>query len=543
MEGLAILAAVLAVLVFIAGAICGIIAIVQQESMRSEIRALKRRLDEYHQALDSLRTADSKQASAAPADMPTTTVSAASVPNAPELKPHTPATTTESPTPAAPKPIRKSRLAPFQQWLTANWMVALGGLCVALAGIFMVRYSIEKGLLGPTARVVLAFATGLALNGAAEWLRRKQGEAHPALAALAGGGSITLYAAVLAALSLYQLIAPGVAFVLLAAISFATLLLAILYGPVLAVMGILGAYIVPILVSTDSGNVTMALAYVLIVSCSGLWLLRYVYRPWLWIGILIGALGWFAIALLNDKADVFRGFYLLLFSYAVLSIRHGDWLLTQSLPATEPTKSLSLKGIVVELHAYWLQLALIITLGAAVTQFALREYSLPIVTASTLQIALIYYAVFRKPALYLLASASLIVSLAGAFTGLLHTSHDSFELMPFLEPLVQSQLLLAGAMAVVFGLGSLFVARAGHATHLFLGLACCGPVLWMVFGYMGSGNHFPKTAWAIVAGMYALVLMHLATRQLFRQPNDNRVAWAILGAHMAFATAMAILLR
>ena len=76
--------------------------------------------------------------------------------------------------------------------LKQNWMVWLGGFCVALAGIFLAKYSIDAGLLGPSARVFAACSTGIALHVLAEWLRRRTGESHPAFAALAGGASITL---------------------------------------------------------------------------------------------------------------------------------------------------------------------------------------------------------------------------------------------------------------------------------------------------------------------------------------------------------------
>ncbi|MBE0585436.1 MAG: DUF2339 domain-containing protein, partial [Desulfofustis sp.] len=97
--------------------------------------------------------------------------------------------------------------------LKDNWMIWLGGLCVGLAGIFLVRYSIETGLLGPTQRIIAAVATGIGLHLLAHWLRRRTADPHPAFAALAGGASITLYAAMLAALHLYQLLDPGLVFI------------------------------------------------------------------------------------------------------------------------------------------------------------------------------------------------------------------------------------------------------------------------------------------------------------------------------------------
>lgn len=110
-----------------------------------------------------------------------------------ELHPRTASNTSSSPARAPSTP------SPFITHLTQHWMVWLGGFCVALAGIFLAKYSIEQGLLGPVARVAMGVVTGLALHAGAVWLRAKYG-AHPALAALAGGGSITLFAALLAAL-------------------------------------------------------------------------------------------------------------------------------------------------------------------------------------------------------------------------------------------------------------------------------------------------------------------------------------------------------
>jgi uncharacterized membrane protein len=123
-----------------------------------------------------------------------------------------------------------------------NWMIWLGGICLGLAGIFLVKYSIDAGLLGPTQRIILACITGILLHGLAEWLRRRTDESHHAFGGLAGGASIILYAAMLAALNLYSLLSPSVVFGILAIVSLLTLLLAFRHGAPLAVLGILGAY-------------------------------------------------------------------------------------------------------------------------------------------------------------------------------------------------------------------------------------------------------------------------------------------------------------
>ena len=90
------------------------------------------------------------------------------------------------------------------QSMKNHWMVWLGGICVGLSGIFLVKYSIDKGLLGPAARLILAMIVGVSLQCAAEWFRQREGHSNPSFATLAGGASIILYAAILAALHLYQ---------------------------------------------------------------------------------------------------------------------------------------------------------------------------------------------------------------------------------------------------------------------------------------------------------------------------------------------------
>jgi uncharacterized membrane protein len=51
--------------------------------------------------------------------------------------------------------------------------VWIGAIAIALAGAFLVKYSIERGLLGPGARVAIAMIVGVALLGAGEWLLKR----------------------------------------------------------------------------------------------------------------------------------------------------------------------------------------------------------------------------------------------------------------------------------------------------------------------------------------------------------------------------------
>ena len=55
--------------------------------------------------------------------------------------------------PAAPR--RSDRANRWKSKIGARWTVLVGGLALALGAIFLVRYSIEQGLLGPDARIAL----------------------------------------------------------------------------------------------------------------------------------------------------------------------------------------------------------------------------------------------------------------------------------------------------------------------------------------------------------------------------------------------------
>ena len=62
----------------------------------------------------------------------------------------------------------------FEERVGTRWVVWLGGLTLALGGFFMVRYSIDAGLLGPGVRTLLGGAFALALLAAGEWTRRQE---------------------------------------------------------------------------------------------------------------------------------------------------------------------------------------------------------------------------------------------------------------------------------------------------------------------------------------------------------------------------------
>ena len=148
-----------------------------------------------------------------------------------------------------------------------------------------------------------------------------------------------LYAALLAALLRYYLLPSWLVFAALALVSLASMALAVLHGPVLAILGILGTYVIPLLVDTGSDSILGLYIYAIIISCAAILLMHYVYRIWLWGFMLLGSVGWWFLSLPIGTADGYRGYYLAALAYIYLAPPAWDWLLRK--PDQEIRKSSS----------------------------------------------------------------------------------------------------------------------------------------------------------------------------------------------------------
>src|SRR5882757_2542993 len=149
--------------------------------------------------------------------------------------------------PAAPPPLPQPDRG-FEETIGTRWVVWIGGLTLALGGFFMVRYSIDAGLLGPGVRTLLGGLFALALLAAGEWTRRKESisaiEALPIAnipAILTAAGTSAAFATVYAAYALYGFLVPATAFILLGLVAMGTLAAALLHGPALAGLGVVTA--------------------------------------------------------------------------------------------------------------------------------------------------------------------------------------------------------------------------------------------------------------------------------------------------------------
>ena len=200
--------------------------------------------------------------------------------------------------PAAPAPSTAPAPTTLEERFGTQWVVWIGGLALALGAIFLVRYSIEQGLLGPGVRIFLGALFAGLLIAAGEWARRNEIAAGvialptrhiPSI--LTAAGTVAAYATVYAAFALYDFLSPPAAFVLLGLVALATLAAALLHVPALAGLGVAGAFVTPLLVPSDAPNYWALYVYLAIVSAAAFALARL--RLWRWLAItavLLGAL-------------------------------------------------------------------------------------------------------------------------------------------------------------------------------------------------------------------------------------------------------------
>ena len=178
--------------------------------------------------------------------------------------------------------------------LASRWFVWIGGVAVALAGLLFVKYAHEQGLISPFLRVLigLLIAAGFVVGG--EFVRRSRsvGVVDYVPAALSAAGLVMGFGVVYAAYGLYDLVSPAVDFVGLGLVAIAAFRLSRAQGPLIAALGLLGAYSAPALVTATHPNAWSFFPYLLVIVGASFFTLRG--RNWWWLGYLsiAGALAW-----------------------------------------------------------------------------------------------------------------------------------------------------------------------------------------------------------------------------------------------------------
>src|SRR5947207_453650 len=254
------------------------VAIAKANATKRSVDDLLARLSSVEDDLRTLRQSPSAAKPKAP-------VSTSPIPNVNDVLPPlpviAPAAIPEMPKESQPPPIPQELLeakAPpilaiparpsidWEQFMGAKLFAWIGGLALFLGVGFFVKYSFEHNLIPPELRVVIGFVVGVSLLVGGVLLRRKENAVTAQT--LCATGILVLYAVTFACRGYYHfaffsLIPTFLLMTLITAVAF--LLSVRLNAIIVAVLGIAGGFLTPILLSTNQDNPIGLFGYIALI--------------------------------------------------------------------------------------------------------------------------------------------------------------------------------------------------------------------------------------------------------------------------------------
>jgi uncharacterized membrane protein len=239
---------------------------------------------------------------------------------------------------SGPEPVSGETLGGFfERWVGGRLMIWVGGIALAVAGVLLVRYSIQIGLITPPVQMGMAALFGLLLIALGELARSRADWTvdRRVAQALVGAGIFVLYATAYGSLVLHHLIGNGTAFGLMVMVTGVALILSLRHGAPSAVMGLVGGFLTPVLVGERSETAIPLLTYLALLDVALFTLAGR--RGWTWLAAAAALLsfGWSAYLLSWAAPDAFAaGVFILLVSVAGSMLRAGQgWQLDFMRPA------------------------------------------------------------------------------------------------------------------------------------------------------------------------------------------------------------------
>ena len=472
----------------------------------------------------------------------------------PRAEPPEPATDeSSSPVPpdasSWPEPERTATGQPeaIEEALTSRWLVWGGSVALAAGGYFLVKFSIEQGLLGPAVRISLAAVLGIALVTAGEWLRRRPLERalaaiRPSLVppALTAGGVSTLFTGIYAAHALYDLIPATSAFVLLAGVSAGAVLLALTQGPLVAVIGLAGGFLIPWLVSTGEHRPGVLFAYLFLLTAGSLAIVRRVAHWWLaWLALAGAALWpllWFAVSW-QAGDTLFVGPYLLATGALFVLVRFRF--------APDDTHSALPNPLFLNAYAPPERIATIAVATIGLLLFVLVRtdgYANASIVFAGIGVAAMLVAARLEPtfdAFQGVAVVLVVAILAGWHVPAIFDVNapawlvEARRLGRVSGPILHSELTrflgVSMACALMVGGGGFFALWGARRPALWASVSGATPILVYAVAYWREGRFLDDPLWTVAGLALGLILLMAADR--VRRHRDARGMNGALGAY------------
>lgn len=245
-----------------------VFVIVRQVIEGQKIASLEEEIQKLWQSVQRLQQKTPNEIpSAIPASMPESTAPTIQIPATPppalteKVEPRIDSPLPPPARPQTPTPEPPPASIDWEKFTGVNLFSWIGGFALFLGAVFFVKYSIDHGLLSPSVRILLGLALGTgSILGA--FLMREKGYAITVHTLSAAGIGI-LYADIFAAHTLYHFIEAPLAFPFMSLVTLLAFLLAVrLDTRYVAILGLVGGFLTPPLLSTGEDHPFGLFAYV-----------------------------------------------------------------------------------------------------------------------------------------------------------------------------------------------------------------------------------------------------------------------------------------
>jgi uncharacterized membrane protein len=200
-----------------------------------------------------------------------------------------------------PRPPRQPPARPsidWEDWVGVKLFSWIAGVALVFAAVFFLRYSVDQGWLTPPIRMAIGLLVGVGLLVGCELPAARR--YWPLANALDAAGVATLFATLFASHALWHLIPQSVTFVSMALVAAVAVVLSIRRDSVfISLLGLLGGFATPILLSTGENRPIGLFGYLLVLNVGLAWV---AYQRG-WVVLTIGSI---VLTVLYQWAWVFR---------------------------------------------------------------------------------------------------------------------------------------------------------------------------------------------------------------------------------------------
>lgn len=215
----------------------------------------------------------------------------------------------------------------LESLIGGRWFNLIGTAAVILGVGFFLKLAFDQGWIGPTGRVMIGVVIGVGMLVGGDRLTSRGYRTYSQ--GLFGGGIAILYLSIFAAFARYELISQVTAFGLMSLVTATAVLLAARYDALaIAILGLIGGFLTPVMLSTGRDNQTGLFTYIVLLDL-GVLAVAY-WKQWrslnylaFWSTVLMSA-GWYLEHYEDPKLWKTMLFFTLLFViFATLAIFHN----------------------------------------------------------------------------------------------------------------------------------------------------------------------------------------------------------------------------